>query len=174
VIGTGANDPQKMDPGASRETLDHSIMYIFAVALEDGCWHHVQSYLPSRANRTSTVRLWHRIETREDPEWTLRYHSADPNWLGFGGRAEVTLRGGRTIVDEIAVANAHPRGIRPFQRRDYIRKFRALTEGMIATDEAERFLEAAQRLPNLRSGELHKLNVALPDGKLAVGMPGIV
>ena len=27
VIGTGANDPQKMDPKASRETLDHSIMY---------------------------------------------------------------------------------------------------------------------------------------------------
>ena len=25
VIGTGANDPQKMDPNASRETLDHSI-----------------------------------------------------------------------------------------------------------------------------------------------------
>src|SRR5699024_2410159 len=32
VIGTGANDPEKMDPTASRETLDHSIMYIFAVA----------------------------------------------------------------------------------------------------------------------------------------------
>src|SRR5208337_4305677 len=29
VIGSGANDPQKMDPQASRETLDHSIMYIF-------------------------------------------------------------------------------------------------------------------------------------------------
>ena len=24
--------------------LDHSIMYIFAVALEDGDWHHVKSY----------------------------------------------------------------------------------------------------------------------------------
>lgn len=33
VIGTGSNDPQKFDPNASRETLDHSIMYIFAVAL---------------------------------------------------------------------------------------------------------------------------------------------
>ena len=44
VIGTGANDPQKMDPNASRETLDHSIMYIFAVALEDADWHHIKSY----------------------------------------------------------------------------------------------------------------------------------
>ena len=46
VIGTGANDPQKMDPDASRETLDHSIMYIVAVALQYGSWHHVRSYLP--------------------------------------------------------------------------------------------------------------------------------
>ncbi len=39
VIGTGAGDPSKMDPKASRETLDHSIMYIFAVALQDGKWY---------------------------------------------------------------------------------------------------------------------------------------
>ena len=32
VIGTGAADPQKYDPSASRETLDHSIIYFFAVA----------------------------------------------------------------------------------------------------------------------------------------------
>ncbi|NYK77392.1 MmgE/PrpD family protein, partial [Salmonella enterica subsp. enterica serovar Typhimurium] len=36
VIGSGANDPQKYDPTASRETLDHSIPYIFTVALQDG------------------------------------------------------------------------------------------------------------------------------------------
>ncbi|HET8956893.1 MAG TPA: MmgE/PrpD family protein, partial [Microcella sp.] len=41
VIGSGANDPQKYDPTASRETLDHSIPYIVAVALQDGRWHHV-------------------------------------------------------------------------------------------------------------------------------------
>src|SRR6202012_4317130 len=41
VIGTGSNDPQKFDPTASRETLDPSIMYIVAVALQDGSWHPV-------------------------------------------------------------------------------------------------------------------------------------
>src|SRR6266436_3728947 len=50
VIGTGANDPQKFDPRASRETLDHSAMYIFAVALQDGRWHHIESYAPERAS----------------------------------------------------------------------------------------------------------------------------
>ena len=57
VIGTGSNDPQKFDLAASRETLDHSIMYIFAVALEDGRWHHIDSYPPARALRPSTTAL---------------------------------------------------------------------------------------------------------------------
>ena len=123
MIGTGANDPQKMDPKASRETLDHSIMYIFAVALQDGRWHHVDSYAPRRAGRADTVRLWHKIETREDPEWERRYLSTDPAELAFGGRVEVVMQDGSRIVDELAVANAHPLGAKPFGREDYIRKF---------------------------------------------------
>ena len=132
VIGTGANDPQKMDPLASRETLDHSVMYIFAVALEDGGWHHVESYAPERAGRPGTVRLWRSIETREDPEWTRRYHSSDPAEKAFGGRVEIFLRDGRRITDEIRVANAHPLGAKPFGREDYQRKFQSLTDGILS------------------------------------------
>src|ERR1700753_3921579 len=124
VIGTGANDPQKMDPKASRETLDHSIMYIFAVALEDGGWHHERSYTPERAGRESTVALWRKISTVEDAEWTRRYHSRDPGELAFGGHVMVTLKDGSAIADEMAVADAHPAGARPFRRPDYIKKFR--------------------------------------------------
>jgi 2-methylcitrate dehydratase len=173
VIGTGANDPQKMDPKASRETLDHSIMYIFAVALQDGRWHHVDSYTPRRAGRADTVRLWHKIETREDPEWERRYLSTDPAEQAFGGRVEIHMQDGSRIVDEMAVANAHPLGAKPFERDDYIRKFTTLTDGIISTREANRFLEAAQDLSRLKAGELHRLNVALPAGALAVGKPGI-
>lgn len=173
VIGTGANDPQKMDPNASRETLDHSIMYIFAVALQDGRWHHVDSYAPGRARRADTVELWHSIETREDPEWTRRYHAVDPNEKAFGGRVEVLLKDGTRLEDEIAVANAHSLGVKPFGRADYVRKFTTLTEGIISARESNRFLEVVQELPRLAAGELHLLNVALPAGALAVGRPGI-
>ena len=173
VIGTGANDPQKMDPKASRETLDHSIMYIFAVALQDGVWHHVDSYAPKRAGRADTVRLWHKIETTEDPEWTRRYLTTDPNELAFGGRVEIFLRDGSKIVDEMAVANAHPLGAKPFGRDDYIRKFQALTDGIVSTRESNRFLEAAQSVATLPAGELHRLNVALPAGTLTIGKPGL-
>ena len=174
VIGTGANDPQKMDPKASRETLDHSIMYIFAVALQDGTWHHVDSYAPKRAGRADTVRLWHKIETTEDPEWTRRYRAIDPNELSFGGRVEIFLRDGTKLDDEMAVANAHPLGAKPFGRDDYIRKFQILTDGIISTRESNRFLEAVQELPRLPAGELHRLNIALPAGTLTAGKPGIV
>jgi 2-methylcitrate dehydratase len=166
VIGTGSNDPQKFDPRASRETLDHSIMYIFAVALEDGRWHHAESYAPERAGRPSTVRLWRSIETREDPEWTRRYHSSDPREKAFGGRAEMFLRNGARICDEIRFANAHPFGAKPFTREDYIRKFQSLTEGIVTPQESKRFLDAVQNLPILPPGELRKLNVAVPPEKV--------
>ena len=49
-------------------------MYIFAVALEDGNWHHINSYTPQRANKKSTVDLWKKIKTFEDKKWTRKYH----------------------------------------------------------------------------------------------------
>ncbi|MCW2949965.1 MAG: 2-methylcitrate dehydratase [Thermoleophilia bacterium] len=166
VIGTGANDPQKMDPHASRETLDHSIMYIFAVALEDGGWHHAASYAPERAQRPATVTLWHKVSTVEDDEWTKRYHAPDPNERAFGGRVVITLDDGTTIEDELAVADAHPAGARPFAREQYIEKFRTLAEGVIERDEQDRFLDVAQRVGELSADELGGLTFAVAAERL--------
>lgn len=162
VIGTGSNDPQKQDPHASRETLDHSITYIFAVALQDGRWHHVDSYSRERATRPDTVALWHKVRTVEDSEWTRRYHSSDPNEKAFGGRVEIIMADGTVIADSLAVANAHSLGARPFAREDYIGKFDTLTEGIIDKSERDRFLEVVQRLPELSAAEVQELNVRVP------------
>ncbi len=173
VIGTGAGDPQKMDPAASRETLDHSIMYIVAVALQDGEWHHVRSYAPERARRADTVALWHKIRTTEDHAWTARYHATDPSVKAFGGKIIIRMRDGREIVDEMAVANAHTLGATPWKRADYIRKFRILTEGLLEPAEIERFLACAQNLASLSAAELSGLSIALPQGTLETGKPGL-
>ncbi|MFB0835464.1 MmgE/PrpD family protein [Arthrobacter halodurans] len=164
VIGSGANDPQKYDPTASRETLDHSIPYIFTVALQDGAWHHVDSYSPGRAARPDTVELWHKVTTEEDPEWTRRYHSVDIAEKAFGGSVEITLADGTVVTDEIAVADAHPLGARPFAREQYVHKFRTLAEGLVEPAEIERFLAAAERLPQLAAGELDQLNIQAAPG----------
>lgn len=166
VIGTGANDPQKMDPKASRETLDHSIMYIFAVALQDGSWHHIDSYTPERANRPDTVALWNKVSTVEDPQWTEWYHDRDPNKKRFGGRVEIIMKDGSKIVDELGVADAHPAGARPFKRADYVRKFDIITEGLISKEERNRFIDLVGRLETLTAEEVQQLNVQMPIDKL--------
>ena len=72
---------------------------------------------------------------------------------------------GERIVDEIAVADAHPLGARPFARAEYVAKFRTLAAGVLADAEIERFLAAAEALPTLGAGELDQLNV------VAEGLP---
>lgn len=166
VIGTGSGDPQKMDPNASRETLDHSIMYIFAVALQDGTWHHVKSYAPERAQRPDTVKLWHKIRTVEDPKWTEAYHFQDPDKKRFGGRVEITFKNGTKLVDELGVANAHPAGAKPFIRKDYVRKFDELTEDIITKEERNRFISLVENLPELTAEQVQNINVQIPIDRL--------
>jgi 2-methylcitrate dehydratase len=167
VIGTGANDPQKMDPQASRETLDHSIMYIFAVALEDGSWHQEASYARDRATRPSTVALWHKITTVEDPEWTRRYHAHDQSEKAFGGRVVITMDDGSVVEGSLAVADAHPLGARPFARQQYIAKFASLADGIVADADQRAFLDTVQRLPELGSADLVGLFPRVPSAYLA-------
>ena len=159
VIGTGANDPQKMDPNASRETLDHSIMYIFAVALEDGKWHHVKSYTPERAKRKSTIELWKKIKTYEDETWTKKYHDPNPANKCFGGKVTIYMKDGSKIIEERGVADAHPSGQRPFRRSNYIDKFKMLTSGIISNKETKRFLQLVQNLKYLKHKDIIQLNV---------------
>ena len=161
VIGTGANDPQKMDPNASRETLDHSIMYIFAVALEDGNWHHVKSYTKARANKKSTIKIWKSIKTHEDKKWTKKYHDPDPKKKSFGAKVIITTNSGKKYIEELDRADAHPYGARPFNRDDYINKFNILTDKIISTKESKRFLKDVQNCRNLKNGQLGKLNIEI-------------
>jgi len=161
VIGTGSNDPQKMDSNASRETLDHSIMYIFAVALEDANWHHIKSYTKSRAKRKSTIKIWHSIKTHEDKKWTKKYHHKHPKKRSFGAKVVVTLKNGKKIKEELEKANAHPYGAKPFKRKNYINKFLVLTKNIISKKESNRFLKTVQNLKKIKPGNLHKLNIVV-------------
>ncbi len=161
VIGTGSNDPQKFDPNASRETLDHSAMYILAVALEDGCWHHDDSYKPERARRPETLNLWQKIETCEDADWERRYHDPDPNKRAFGGRLEVIFSNGTSLNISKDVADAHPNGSAPWIWSDYVSKFDTLTNNVIDPVERDRFIDAVASLDGMTSDDINGLNPTL-------------
>ena len=58
------------------------------------------------------------------------------------------------LEDEIAFADAHPLGAKPFKRENYIAKFRQLADGIIAGPEQARFLDLVTRLPELTAEEI--------------------
>ena len=73
------------------------------------------------------------------------------------------MKNGSKIVEEISVADAHPNGKNPFKRKDYIKKFKTLTNGIIEKSESERFLNDVQNLKSLGKSELNKLNIQLKE-----------
>ena len=76
------------------------------------------------------------------------------------------------MVDEIAVADAHPNGARPFVRENYVEKFRTLAKGIIADEEQDRFLDLVQRLPELSADEVRELSFVV-EGLEHTGSKGI-
>ena len=70
----------------------------------------------------------------------------------------MTLRNGRAIEAERAVADAHPNGRRPWGLPDYEAKFRGLVEGIVLPEEADRFIANARRLTSVTASELSRLN----------------
>ena len=65
------------------------------------------------------------------------------------------------MSEEINVADAHPAGKRPFLRKEYINKFKSLTDGIISKKESDRFLKCVQNLPKLKAKDLMGLNVEI-------------
>jgi 2-methylcitrate dehydratase len=104
------------------------------------------------------------VTTVEDPEWSRRYLSADLAEKAFGGRVEIVLRDGSTIVEEIALPDAHPLGARPYGREQYVEKFRGLADVALEKEEIDRFLDVVQRLPDLTAPELSGLTITARPG----------
>jgi 2-methylcitrate dehydratase len=171
VIGSGADDPEKYNPDASRETLDHSLSYTVAVALEDGWFHHEQSYVYERAHRPSTIALWRKVRSVIDPAWEARYRQALPGRPALGGRLELHLDDGRVVAGEKAVADAHIGGARPMGPAGYVEKFRALAGPMLRPEVLEEFLDVAHQLPRAAPEALSRLNPPLPSGKVQPDRP---
>ena len=71
------------------------------------------------------------------------------------------MKDGSTISEEINVADAHPSGKRPFTRKEYINKFKTLTDRFISKKESDRFLKCVQNLPKLKAKDLMDLNVEI-------------
>jgi 2-methylcitrate dehydratase len=158
IVGSGANDPEKLNPDASRETLDHSLSYTVAVALEDGWFHHERSYAHERAHRPGTIALWRKVRSVLDPVWEARYRQARPERPALGGQLELHLDDGRVIAGEKPVADAQIGGARTMDRTGYEQKFRALAGPIVEAEVLEAFLALARQLPSASPEAVCRLN----------------
>lgn len=171
IVGSGANDPEKFNPDASRETLDHSLSYTVAAALEDGWFHHERSYAHERTHRPGTIALWRKIRSVADPYWDAQYRQARPERPALGGRLELHLDDGRVIAGEKPVADAQIGGAHTMDRAGYEQKFRALAGPVVDAEVLEAFLALAHALPGASPEVLCRLNPHLASGKLQVDRP---
>jgi 2-methylcitrate dehydratase len=110
-------DRAKWDP-QNRETADHSLPYLMAVALVDG-YIDTESCAPDRVTDPSLRPLLNKITISERPEYTERFPAE------FNVEITVTLRDGSTVVRHATHPHGHPRN--PASDAEVEDKFRRLT-----------------------------------------------
>ena len=90
----------------------------------------------------------------------------DPARKAFGAKIEISFKNGESFSDEMAVANAHPAGAKPFTRPNYEKKFLEMSEGFVSKTEADRFFGLVRKITQLTPTEVLTLNPILDVAKL--------
>ena len=130
------SEPAKWDP-RTRETADHSLPYMLAVALHDGRVTPA-SFEPERYLDPGLRPLMGRIRVTADPELTRRF----PHELI--SEIEVTLRSGQRLTERSHYPKGHARS--PLTDAEVETKFRDLSTGVLGEAQADAALHALWRL----------------------------
>ncbi len=140
-----ATEAEKWNP-ETRETADHSIPYLVAVAFQDGAVTPA-TFAPSRIHDPMLRSLIKKLTVVEDPEFTRRYSAESCT------RIEVTTTNGRRVVAETSHPKGHYRN--PLTDEEVKLKFRGLASGTLGVERCDRVLAEVWDLDN--SATLDKL-----------------
>ncbi len=121
------NDPEKWHP-KNRETADHSIPYLVAVALKDGGVTPT-SFDPQRIQDPEIHSLISRMDAVEDPEYSHLY----PGQTNC--RIEITTAEGKVLTAHSSYPKGHPRN--PMSDDEINAKFRSLATELITPQQCE-------------------------------------
>ena len=142
------SEPAKWDP-RTRETADHSLPYMLAVALVDGRVTPA-SFEPKRFLDPSLRPLMNRIRVAENPELTRRFPAELPSQI------DVTTRSGRHYTERADYPKGHTEN--PMTDADIETKFRDLSEDVLGKTRTAGVLETLWRLDEvLRIGAVMDL-----------------
>jgi len=136
IIG---GEPEKWNP-KSRETADHSLPYMVAVALLDGELGPNQ-FTDERIRNPQLKSMIKKIKVRSDPNLTKLYPR------GIPAMVEIVDDTGKKHRKRVEFPRGHHRN--PMTDKEVEEKFRTLTMNMITRDRADEFLRKSWKLENI-------------------------
>jgi 2-methylcitrate dehydratase len=147
IIGTG---PERWKPG-SRETADHSLPYITAVALADGEVTNRQ-FAPERFTEPALLEFLKRVTVARHGELSRNYPRE------VGNIVTVTTTGGKTITKRVDSALGHDKN--PMTDAQVENKYHSQADGVIGKPQADALAAWVWKLEERRSiDELYALAV---------------
>ena len=141
AVRNAAGEPQKWDP-KTRETADHSLPYVVALALTDGALTPA-GFDPRRIRDPLLRPLMRKVEVSEDPEATRNYPAQQR------ARMEVDLRSGRRLTRAVDYPRGHSRN--PLSDSELERKFLGLTSDVLSPSRQASLLERLWRFDELEN-----------------------
>jgi len=140
-VSTPDTEPEKWNP-KTRETADHSIPYLVAVALQDGAISS-DTFTAQRIQDPELRTIINKMNIQEDMEFTRKYPGE------HNCRIEITGKTGQRL----AAHTAFPKGNRfnPLSDSEVEAKFRNLASQELAETNCDRALELAWSLDKLAS-----------------------
>lgn len=152
IIG---RQPEKWDP-QSKETADHSLPYLVAVALRDGVVDE-RSFYRATYRDPDLLAFLKRITVVEDKDFTAAYGDK------FANRIVVKLKDGGVVEAERAYPLGHPKNAMTDGQIE--EKFRSLAEGLLPDAEQKKFIKACWNIDKADDlGELLPLVASEPGG----------
>jgi 2-methylcitrate dehydratase len=130
------SEPAKWDP-KTRETADHSLPYMLAVALTDGRVGPA-SFEPARYLDPALRPLMHRIRVLPHEPFTRRFPAELPS------EVEVLTRSGERLVERAEFPKGHAR--HPLTDADVVAKFRDLAEDRLGAARVDAVLRELWRV----------------------------
>jgi 2-methylcitrate dehydratase len=126
------SEPEKWNP-RTRETADHSLPYLLAVALADGAVT-AESFGEARIRDPVLRQLMQRIRVSENPDFTREFPAK------LVTRIEVATRGGQRLVETATYPKGHAKN--PMSDADVESKFADLTRGRLTSERRAALLRA--------------------------------
>ncbi len=133
-------DPEKWNP-MTKETADHSLPYIVAMAMFEGRIY-TSTYSEKKYRDPKIIDFLKKITVIEDKELSARYPEAVAN------RITVKLASGRVIRKQVDYHKGHPKN--PMSDKEVEDKFERLTRKYLTKNQSRRILDTIWSLEKVK------------------------